>query len=111
MPFKDKNSPEAKASRKRVAKKYYEKNKEKIALKNKTDPNRIKSLRINNWKRRGVVGDYEALYILYNETQKCACCQYVFEDDKNKCLDHDHSNGEFRQILCRNCNNWDKWQK
>ena len=33
-----------------------------ILKKNKTDPRRLKSSRINNWKRRGVVGDLNELY-------------------------------------------------
>ena len=28
-------------------------------------------------------------------------CDYIFIDSKNKCLDHNHEDGHFRQILCR----------
>jgi len=107
MPYKDKNSIEAIESRKRRAKKYYEKTREQQLIKNKTDLNRIKSFRINNWKRRGVVGDYDELYDIYINSNSCECCNFVFTDDKYKCLDHNHETGEFRKILCRNCNNWD----
>jgi hypothetical protein len=109
MPYKDPKSEKAILSRQKRAKKYYEKNKEKIAIKNKTEPNRLKSLRINNWKRRGVAGDLNALYELWENTDKCEGCDYIFTNDSNKCLDHDHITGEFRKILCRNCNNWDKY--
>jgi len=108
MPYKDKNSIAAKESRKRRSKKYYENNKEKISLKNKTEPNRLKSFRINNWKRRGVVGDYDSLYITWENAIKCEKCNFIFIDSKMKCLDHNHNTGEFRHILCRNCNNWDR---
>jgi hypothetical protein len=111
MPYKNPNSIEAKRSRKETAKRYYLKNKEQISLKNKTDENRIKGLKINNWKRRGVIGDYSLLYETYKNATNCSCCNYEFNNDKNKCLDHNHLTGEFRQILCRNCNNWDNWEK
>jgi hypothetical protein len=111
MPYKDPNNEQAKLSRKNIASRYYEKHKAEIAEKCKTDPNRVKALRINNWKRRGVIGDLDELYKTYLETEKCNNCDYIFIDSKNKCLDHNHEDGYFRQILCRNCNNWDKWKK
>lgn len=111
MPYKDKNSIEAKQSRKKSAKRYYEKNKEKIKLKNKTYPSRLKSGRINNWKRRGVIGDLNVLYDKWLNKNKCDGCDYVFINTNNKCLDHNHITGEFRKILCRNCNNFDNHYK
>tara|TARA_R110002020_G_scaffold3189_1_gene14590 strand:- start:108 stop:446 length:339 start_codon:yes stop_codon:yes gene_type:complete len=109
MPYKDKNSKAARESASRRQKKYYEKTREEQLAKNKTDPQRIKSGRINNWKRRGVKGDLNELYEIYIGTLKCQCCEYIFTCDKNKCLDHNHETGEFRKILCRNCNNFDKF--
>ena len=111
MPYKDKNSIKAIESRNKRAKKYYEKTREQQLLKNKTNPNRIKSGRINNWKRRGVKGNYEELYNIYMNADNCYCCNYIFINDKNKCLDHNHETGEFRNILCRSCNNWDNFLK
>ena len=111
MPYKDKNSVEAKLSRQKRSKKYYEKNRNEILIKNKTCPKYLKRLRLNTWKRRGVVGDLDHLYELWINANKCENCSFVFTDTKNKCLDHDHETGEFRKILCRNCNNWDNWDK
>ena len=104
MPYKNPNSDAAKASRKANASRYYQKNKLKILENNKTDPKRLKSLRINNWKRRGVIGNIEELYDKWINAIECERCGYVFTDTKNKCLDHDHDTGLFRFILCCNCN-------
>jgi len=105
MPFKDPNCEAAILSRQKRAAKYYQKTKEEQLIKNKTDPNRLKSCRVNNWKRRGIIGDYDELYIKWLNTSNCENCNYSFIDTNNKCLDHDHNTGLFRNILCRNCNN------
>ena len=107
MPYKDPNSEVAKMMRKVAAAKYYQKTREKQLELNKTDPKRLKALRINNWKMRGVIGDYDALYEKWLNTSNCEICNYIFNDTSNKCLDHDHDTGEFRYILCRNCNTQD----
>ncbi len=111
MPYKDKDSKEAKESHIKRSAKYYEINREVILQKNKTDENRLKSGRINNWKRRGVIGDFNYLYSLYINATNCSTCNISFNDTKNKCLDHDHDTGEYRNIICRKCNNWDNWKK
>jgi len=71
-----------------------------------------KSNIIGLWKFRGVVGDLSFLYDTYyiNET-KCWCCGNEFKNTRDKCLDHSHITGEFRQILCQNCNRCDNWLK
>jgi len=119
-------------------KEYYENNKEKIKqyrLKNKEKikeqkkeynkeymkeynkqykktENGIKYNRINNWKTIGVIhDDYHALYEHYINTTECNVCKCNFTDKNIKCLDHDHTNGQFRYILCKNCNHYDNWKK
>jgi hypothetical protein len=110
MPYKDPNCEAAIASRKAIAARYYQKTKEKQLELNKTDPRRLKTLRINNWKKRGIIGDYDELYEKWLNITECEECGYVFTDTKNKCLDHDHDTGLFRFILCRNCNNDEKFK-
>ena len=113
MPYKDKNSPQAIANHNKRQKKYYEKKKKEIALKNKTDPNRLKTHRISGWKRQGILCfDYNLLYDLFLKTTHCEYCGMFLQGigRDQKCLDHDHSiNDKFniRAVLCKSCNNKD----
>ena len=105
MPYKDPNSEQAKESQRRRALRWYEKNKEKYLENEKNNPIRKKALTINNWKRRGIIGDYDKLYEKYLNCNECELCNNPFKSSYYRCLDHDHDTGEFRNILCRACNN------
>ena len=59
--------------------------------------------RIQNWKKRGLIGDYELIYYKYMNTSHCDKCGVSFEL-KKKCMYHCHTTGEFRNILCIKCN-------
>ena len=54
--------------------------------------------------------DFDALYEHYINTNECDVCHKVFKSTKDRCLDHDHNNGQFRQILCNSCNTYDNWK-
>ena len=116
MPFKDSEM------RKEYAKLYREKNKEKMReqakiryQKNKeqlkintqkyqqSDKGKKQS-RISNWKKRGVIGDYEIMYERYLNNEKCENCNCEYTEKNWKCLDHCHITGDFRNILCNTCN-------
>ncbi len=93
-------------------KKYYEANKEKIKEKIKqyrqTEAG-IKSLRIDNWKYRGVISeDYDELYEMYINTTNCEECNVELIEgshgNNKRCLDHCHKTGKFRNVLCHTCN-------
>ena len=122
MAFKD---PEDK---KAYDKAYYEANKEKIAKHKKAyrekkhekiaeyqkaynqTPAGKKSLTIGQWKYTGLIhDDYDTLYETYLQTTNCDVCKSTFKDTFDRCMDHDHSNGLFRQFLCRACNTRDSW--
>ena len=92
-------------------KEYYNQNKDKRKEYQKT-PQGIKSRIISNWKSFGLVHpDFDALYETYLQTESCNVCKKVFGDTFERCLDHDHETGLFRQILCRGCNTKDNWKK
>ena len=84
-------------------KKYREENKTAIAEKDK------KCYRISNWKRSGVINDdFDALYDYYLIVDNCEECNIelveVGAGTNKKCLDHNHTTGLFRDILCNGCN-------
>ena len=99
---------------KEQSKEYYENNKEHYKEYHKeyrkTDKD-IKTKKISSWKRLGVIHDnFDILYDLYINTNECNICNKGFCDTYDRCLDHDHTNGLFRYVLCRNCNSHDNWK-
>lgn len=69
----------------------------------------VKNTAISHWGNRGVNGDLDKLYEIYLESTYCWCCGVDFDAKHKKCLDHCHSSGDFRQILCHKCNMFDRW--
>jgi len=118
MPYKDPASQKEyreknKERIKEYQKEYNEKNKEKIREYNKVynqSPTRKKSFRIGQWKRYGVIhDDFDELYEKYINTEFCELCNCKLTEDKTstkttRCLDHCHETGEFRNVLCWDCN-------
>ena len=67
---------------------------------------------ISNWKSRGLIyDDYDELYEIYIKTMKCQYCNKEFNNNTDRCLDHDHNTGLFRKIVCRACNVNDSYIK
>ena len=63
---------------------------------------------INDWKCNGLIGDYEKIWERYVNTTHCDLCNIELTKGCHKygkCMDHDHDSGEFRNIVCRTCNN------
>ena len=100
--------------RRQYHKAYNQLNKDKLSKQqkehNKTEQGR-KSVRMANWRRYGVLNVNDELYKHYLNCSNCEMCSRSFKNSYDKCLDHDHSTGEFRFILCRACNNKDSWAK
>ena len=89
-------------------KEYRENNKEKIKLYNKTD-NFIKSNKISKWKRRGLIEDYNIIYEIFMGASHCDDCNVELTIDTKitsttKCMDHCHTTGLYRGIVCHSCN-------
>tara|TARA_R110000803_G_scaffold188784_2_gene251252 strand:- start:4908 stop:5324 length:417 start_codon:yes stop_codon:yes gene_type:complete len=134
MPYKDRNSPEAKASYARAQEKYRKTdkgkevrnghlkkwldkpdNKERVRLYQKEyrkTPQCKKSNMISHWKGRGLKESpdytYSSLYDIYLIHSNCELCNVVLttgtRTNRTKCMDHDHETGLFRNILCMDCN-------
>jgi len=67
---------------------------------------------ITNWKSRGLIyNDYDELYEIYIKTINCGHCNKEFKNSSDRCMDHDHETGRFRNIVCRACNNQDCYIK
>ena len=73
----------------------------------------LKIDRRSKWENRfGVIFDseeeFEEVYKLYIETEFCDFCNCKLhegnEGSGKKTLDHDHTTGKFRNILCNRCN-------
>jgi len=69
-----------------------------------------KSNMIYNWKKSGLIcDDYNALYETYIETAQCQHCKTEFTEKNWRCMDHDHTTGLFRKIVCHRCNARDSY--
>jgi hypothetical protein len=69
--------------------------------------NRKKSKTKYRWKSLGINfldEEFEFIYGVYENIDNCMLCSNEFKNSFDKCLDHNHSTGEVRYILCRNCN-------
>ena len=87
------------------------KNRESIIQKKKewrqTDAG-IKSQRISNWKRLGMIliddQTWDSIYRKYIECENCQQCNKVFQTTLDRQLDHCHTTGYIRNIVCQRCN-------
>ena len=71
-----------------------------------------KSKMIGIWKSRGLIDDdIDTLYQYYIETLNCEWCGIVFENTRDRNLDHCHETGKFRLVVCNKCNSWDSYLK
>ena len=109
MPYKD---PEKLKENKRQ---YYLKHRESNLIKAKAyrEANREQCNKTSNicrWKANGLNHtdeEIEEIYERYSNTTHCDCCNVKLTLGKGmtgKCMDHNHKNGKFRNILCSQCN-------
>ena len=102
--WKDKN--------KEKVKEYRETNKEKVKEYdkeyNKTE-NGKKSKTISSWINNLKIkfadrNEAEFYYETYINTNRCTWCDKMFENSIDRCMDHCHTCGLPRAIICRECN-------
>ncbi len=89
-----------------------EREKEQQNQYNKT-PTRKKTNTISNWKKGGLEEHgytYDEVYEYYLETTHCEVCNKDLSTTQ-KCMDHCHTDGCFRWVLCKSCNSKDSWMK
>lgn len=71
-------------------------------------PKGRKSYTKKNWKNRGLNMDtFYYVYPIFLNATNCERCGVEFEDNNGrnqKCMDHCHITGIFRNVVCRNCN-------
>lgn len=99
------------SSYQKYGKKYYEKNKEKSLNDARDYYQRVgKQKKLESYperRKRILKSRYgitpEQFNTLYdNQFGKCAICQQTYHATLH--IDHDHSNGKIRGLLCNNCN-------
>ena len=60
-----------------------------------------------SWKRKGMIcskEEFEALYYMYIYATNCDLCDTQFKNTMDRHMEHSHTTGEFRNIVCRSCN-------
>tara|TARA_R110000782_G_scaffold37623_3_gene88929 strand:- start:340 stop:690 length:351 start_codon:yes stop_codon:yes gene_type:complete len=58
-----------------------------------------------SWRNQGLItDDIDAVYERYLNSTNCECCGNEYKKYKDKHMDHNHTTGAFRNILCRRCN-------
>ena len=70
-------------------------------------PKYDKTRRYYYWNRQGMKFTDEEFNIWYNKyiyATNCELCNKLFKNTKDRQLDHNHDNGEIRNIVCNQCN-------
>ena len=107
--YREKNKQKIKELRQE----YYLKHKDYVKTKSsnhyKTNGYNHKTNTMSRWRRRGVKNVDDVLYQHYQDTTSCSCCGKEFTSSTDKHLDHDHTTGNFRWVICCSCNTKDNW--
>jgi hypothetical protein len=82
---------------------YYKKNKEKIAASTRLWRSKNKG-KVPSYNRKSLYGITDEMYESLLREQKNVCAIHGGVDTKSLCVDHNHSTGVVRGLLCRKCN-------
>ncbi len=101
-------------------KEYYQKNKERMKQsssqwKRNNKEKNLRSKMITKWKLRGLICEkyfneyglsceYDKVYELWLNSTHCDKCGCQYTKQNKKCMDHCHTTGAFRAIVCHRCN-------
>lgn len=71
-----------------------------------TNPEKAKQQNRDSFRRRAYGVEPEFFKMLFEkQNKKCGCCESSTPKGSHDwCLDHDHTNGKVRGVLCRECN-------
>jgi len=90
------------------SKEYRENNKEKYKEMSKEWRNKNKNnVCINSWIQKGFKHsdeEFKEIFKRRQESIKCELCNAEYTSTRDKCTDHHHSSGSFRNICCSKCN-------
>ena len=90
--------------KKKYMKEYNLKNKEKNKEYYSTPKGKKVSI-ISHWKQYGLIADnMDELYERYLNSTNCELCGNEYKNTRDRCLDHDHNTGLFRNVVCHSCN-------
>ena len=66
-----------------------------------------KSETLCRWKKRGLIESDEQIEFIYTDyiyDTNCDLCGEFYKNTRDRQMEHDHETGEFRNIVCRSCN-------
>ena len=67
--------------------------------------NNHKALTRCNWKKAGLIMDnFEEVYNKYIYATHCQLCNKEFTNTRDRQMEHCHVTGQFRNIVCNQCN-------
>tara|TARA_R110000823_G_scaffold469_1_gene2029 strand:+ start:353 stop:892 length:540 start_codon:yes stop_codon:yes gene_type:complete len=103
---------ENKEKLKKHYKEYSEANKEILKQKRNTEIGKMKQ-KINKWITNYKIkfddkNEAEFYYKNYINATNCSWCDKKFKNNLDRCMDHCHTCGVPRAIICRGCNNRDE---
>lgn len=88
------------------AKAYYDSNRELVLARKRGRPQVIDKAKKRQYWRKAAYGLTQEMFLdlLVKQEYKCAICLDSISDDRMTHVDHDHSTGQVRGLLCFYCN-------